>query len=160
MRTPALSHIVFTLGLLLVAAGAASAQVVPPDSEGFIIVRPADLMAAEGRQRVLFGNPREPGLYVIQLTWEPGQGSRPHFHDQARLINVLEGTWYVATGAKSDVYDPDSMIPVRAGTFIYEPANGHHYDMAKDERVVVQIMGIGPVGTTQLATDAPSGAPR
>jgi quercetin dioxygenase-like cupin family protein len=87
---------------------------------------------------------------VVQLVWEPGQGSRPHFHDQARLINVLEGTWYVSTGAASDVYDPDSMVPVPAGTFIYEPPNGHHYDMAKDERVVVQIIGIGPVNTTQL----------
>ncbi len=140
----------FVCALSLTMAAGLTAQVVPPDPEGFIIAFPDDIAAVEGRQRLLFGNPREPGLYVVQLVWEPGQGSRPHFHDQARLINVLEGTWYVSTGAASDVYDPDSMVPVPAGTFIYEPPNGHHYDMAKDERVVVQIMGIGPVNTTQI----------
>jgi hypothetical protein len=42
------------------------------------------------------------------------------------------------------------MTPVKAGTFIYEPPNGHHYDMAKDEEVIVEIMGMGPVTTTSL----------
>ena len=36
------------------------------------------------------------------------------------------------------------------GTFIYEPPYGHHYDMAKDEEVTVQIMGMGPVTTTRI----------
>jgi quercetin dioxygenase-like cupin family protein len=157
---------------LTLGADAASAQgrgqqappqlVTQPDREGFIVVTPEALEAAQGsggRQQVLFGNPSQPGLYVIQLVWEPGQGSRPHFHNEARLINVLEGTWYVHTGAASDVYNPDAMTPVKAGTFIYEPANGHHYDMAKDERVVVQIMGMGPVNTTSLQP-ADGSAPR
>ena len=39
---------------------------------------------------------------------------------------------------------------VKAGTFIYEPPNGHDYDMAKDEEVIVEIIGIGPVLTTSL----------
>jgi len=56
----------------------------------------------------------------------------------------------VSTGAASDVYDPDSMVPVPAGSLMYEPPGGHHYDMAKDQRVVVQIAGMGPVGSTQI----------
>jgi quercetin dioxygenase-like cupin family protein len=136
---------------LLLGSSDVGAQAVPPDSEGFIIAAPADLVPREGGRTVnLLGNPDEPGLYVIRITWEPGQGSRPHYHDQARLITVLEGTWYVATGAASDVYDPAKMRAVTAGTFIYEPPNGHHYDMAKDEQVVVQITGIGPVRTTRI----------
>ena len=137
--------------ILVLAVPPLAAQDLTPDAEGFIVATPGDLVPADGGRRVtLFGDPSKPGPYVIRLTWEPGQGSHPHYHDQARYITVLEGTWYVSTGAHSDVYDPDSMTPVPAGSFIYEPPNGHHYDMAKDERVVVQIAGMGPVGSTQL----------
>jgi hypothetical protein len=40
---------------------------------------------------------------------------------------------------------------VKAGSFVFHPAFGHHYDGAKDEEVVVRIMGMGPVTTKQLA---------
>jgi len=36
------------------------------------------------------------------------------------------------------------------GSFVFHPAYGHHYDGAKDEEVIVQIMGMGPVTTTNL----------
>ena len=128
-----------------------------PDADGFVVVTPEALAASfstgTGRQRVLYGNPSQPGLYVIQLVWEPGSGSTPHTHNEARLINVLEGTWYVSTGEAARTYNPDGTIPVTAGTFIYEPADGIHYDMSKTDRVVVQIMGIGPVRTTGLPHD-------
>ena len=45
---------------------------------------------------------------------------------------------------------PGQHDPVEAGSFIHEPPNGHDYDMAKDEEVVVQIWGIGPVSTTRI----------
>jgi quercetin dioxygenase-like cupin family protein len=153
----------FGLGCMIAAlatsAPAVAAQDLKPDPEGFIVAQPADLVPPDGGRRItILGDPSQPGPYVIRLTWEPGQGSRPHYHDQARFITVLEGTWYVATGAHSDVYDPSSMTAVPAGSFIYEPPNGHHYDMAKDERVVVQIAGIGPVGSTQIP-QAEDGSP-
>lgn len=138
------------LGTLLVSPRVGSAQ-LQPDSEGFLIARPSDLVPPEGERTLnIIGNPQEEGLYVLQITWAPGSGSRPHYHNAARYIQVLKGTWYVSTGAAADVYNPDATIPVEAGTFIYEPANGHHYDMAKDEEVVVMIWGIGPVNTTQI----------
>jgi quercetin dioxygenase-like cupin family protein len=131
-----------------------SAQMAP-DREGFLLAGPEKMVPPEGGRTInILGNPSEPGFYVLRIIWEPGQGSQPHFHDQARLITVLEGTWYVSTGAASDVYDPDNMTPVTAGAFIYEPPNGHHYDMAKDERVVVQITGMGPVSTTSIPQTA------
>ena len=143
---------------LLLGADTVSDQVVPLDPEGFMIASPSDLMPAEGGRSVaVYGNSREPGLYVVRITFPPGQGSRPHFHDQARLITVVKGTWWVSTGAASDVYDPDNMRRVEAGSFIYEPPYGHHYDMAKDETVTVQIMGIGPVVTTRIEADADAG---
>ena len=138
-------------GLLYLVAPAPGVAQIAPDQEGFIVAAPEAMVPPErGREIHILGNPNEPGLYVLRVVWEPGQGSRPHFHDEARLITVLEGTWYLATGAAADVYDPDSMRPVTAGTFVYQPPNGHHYDMAKDERVVIQITGIGPVRTTSI----------
>ena len=145
--------------LALVAAfGApAAAQSITPDAEGFLTATPADLAKVEGRSINIVGDPSKPGIYVVRITFPPGQGSHPHFHDQARYITVIKGTWWVSTGQKSDVYDPDHMERVPVGSFIYEPPNGHHYDMAKDEAVTVQIIGIGPVKTTQIPqADAPA----
>lgn len=155
MRSRATTMLGSILGMLPLCALPAAAQDLTPDAEGFIVASPADLVPADGgRRTTILGDPNEPGLYVIRITFEPGQGSRPHFHDQARYITVIEGTWWVSTGAHADVYDPDSMQRVDAGSFLYEPPNGHHYDMAKDEEVTVQIMGVGPVRTTSIAQDS------
>ena len=136
---------------LLVASTTTSSQSLKPDAHGFLIAPPEALKPAEGgRSITIVGNGNKPGIYVTRITWAPGTGSRPHYHDQARYITVLKGTWYVATGPDADVYNPDKMTPVKAGSFIYEPAGGHHYDMAKDEEVIVEILGMGPVGTTSL----------
>jgi quercetin dioxygenase-like cupin family protein len=139
---------------LLVMGPIASSQSLKPDPHGFLIASPADLKpAAGGRSINIVGDASKPGIYVTRITWAPGTGSRPHFHNEARYITVLKGTWYVATGPNADVYNPDKMTPVKEGSFIYEPPNGHHYDMAKDEEVIVEILGMGPVKTTQLEAD-------
>ena len=128
-----------------------NAQSVEPDELGFIIGTPDKIKPAEGaRSIIIYGNPSKPGMYVMQITWPPGTGSRPHFHNTARYINVLKGTWYAAWGEEGSVYDPENMVAVPEGTFLYQPPGGHHYDMAKDEEVIVQIMGIGPVVTTSI----------
>ena len=77
--------------------------------------------------------------------------SRPHYHDQDRYVTVIKGTWYTDEG---DVFRPDKMIPIKTGGFMFHPAGYHHYDGAKDEEVVVQIMGMGPVKTIQTEVDA------
>ena len=58
----------------------------------------------------------------------------------------------MALGPETATYDPDKMIPMRAGSFLFEPADGIHYDQARDEAVTVQVMGMGPVKTTRLET--------
>ncbi|MBG09571.1 MAG: hypothetical protein CMD92_00230 [Gammaproteobacteria bacterium] len=128
-----------------------NAQSVKPDELGFIIGTPDVIKPTEGaRSVIIYGDPSKSGMYVMQITWPPGTGSRPHFHNTARYINVLKGTWYTAWGPEAEVYNPENMIAVPEGTFIYQPPGGHHYDMAKDEEVIVQIMGIGPVVTTSI----------
>lgn len=127
-----------------------TAQGVEPDELGFIIAQPHDLFQGGARSETIYGDPSKPGLYVIRITFPPGAGSRPHYHSTARYITVIQGTWYTSWGPESDIYDPDNMMPVVEGTFIYQPPEGHHYDMAKDEEVIVQIMGMGPVITTSI----------
>lgn len=136
---------------LLMPVQASFAQELIIDEHGFMVADPEDMAPAEGSRSInVYGDPSKPGLYVIRITFPPGSGSRPHYHSTARYITVIKGPWYVSTGPASDVYDPDNMRKVETGTFIYEPPNGHHYDMAKDEEVIVQIMGMGPVVTTSI----------
>jgi hypothetical protein len=97
----------------------------------------------------VFGDPSKPGLYVYRNRFAPGRTSRPHFHDQDRVVTVIKGTWWTGEG---DVFQPDKMVPVKAGGFMFHPAGYHHYDGAKDEEVIVQIMGMGPVKTTGTET--------
>ena len=132
------------IGATLLSASA-SGQYKQPVPEGFV-----RLDADEIKTGAIFGDPTKPGMYVTRNRFAPGQGSHPHFHDQARYITVIKGTWWVSLGSESDVYDPDKMTPVKPGSFIFEPAFGHHYDMAKDEEVIVEIIGMGPVTTTSL----------
>ncbi len=103
-----------------------------------------------GNQVVLFGDPNKAGLYVVQITFKAGTGSRPHFHDQDRLVTVVKGTWYVHLGPESDTYAPEKMTAMKAGSFVYHPAFGHHYDGAHEEDAVVRITGMGPVKTVNL----------
>jgi quercetin dioxygenase-like cupin family protein len=99
---------------------------------------------------VILGDPSKPGLYVVRNTFAPGRIGQPHFHSQDRLVTILKGTWWVSLGPDSDARDVNKMVPMKAGSFVFHPANGHHFDGAKDEEAVVQIIGMGPVTTTQV----------
>jgi quercetin dioxygenase-like cupin family protein len=89
----------------------------------------------------LVGNQSQPGMYIQMIKWHPGNTSRPHMHDHDRFIMVLSGTWWMGWGPK---YEPDSMFPVKAGTFVVHHANELHYDGAKDEEAVLYIVGNVP----------------
>ena len=93
---------------------------------------------------VIAGNPREAGIYVIRAKFAPHTMSKPHWHPEARYVTVLKGTWWAGTGEK---LDPDSTTPVPTGGFAVHTPGKVHYDGAKDEEVIVQIMGMGPSGT-------------
>lgn len=94
---------------------------------------------------VLVGDPSKPGLYVVLQKWLAHNNSRPHFHQNDRFITVISGTWWVNTGPK---YDPAGMKPVPAGSFVTHFGKEIHYDGARDEECVLQIVGIGPATST------------
>ena len=96
-------------------------------------------------QATLAGDPNKPGLYVILVKWTPHHMSRPHFHPNDRYVTVISGTWWVGTGSK---YDPDSTVPIPAGSFVTHTAKEIHYDGAKDGETVLEIVGMGPATST------------
>ena len=93
------------------------------------------------------GDPGKSGPYIVLVKWTPQHMSRPHFHLNDRFITVISGTWWVGTGSK---FDPDTTVPMPAGSFVTHFAKQVHYDGAKDQECVLQIVGEGPA----TATDA------
>lgn len=98
---------------------------------------------------VLVGDPNKPGLYVVLIKWSKHSMSRPHFHPNDRFITVVSGTWWVGTGSK---FDPDSTVPMPAGSFVTHFGKQIHYDGAKDEEAVLEIVGEGPATATPAET--------
>jgi len=93
------------------------------------------------------GDPSKPGIYIQLVKWHPHNMSRPHTHATERYITVLSGTWWIGTGTK---YDPESTFPAPPGTYVVDRANEPHYDGAKDEECVLEIVGTGPLATTPV----------
>jgi hypothetical protein len=101
------------------------------------------------RMAVLQGDPSKPGLYIVLIKWSPHSMSRPHFHPNDRFITVLSGTWWVGTGSN---FDPESTVAMPAGSFVTHFAKQVHYDGAKDEEAVIEIVGEGPATATPAET--------
>jgi len=145
MTTTGVTALAATLALLAVTADAGK------DKAGFVRVTPEEVVWNDrpGYDGVKFavvqGDPTKPGIYVVRAKFSPGTMTRPHWHPEDRYVTVIAGTWYTGEG---DDFDPEKTQPLKAGSFMLHPAKGHHYDGAKDEEVIVQIIGIGPSNTT------------
>jgi quercetin dioxygenase-like cupin family protein len=101
---------------------------------------------AGAQNALLAGDPTKEGLYVQLVKWPAGNHfSRPHFHPHDRFITVIKGTWWVGTGTK---YDPETTVPMPAGTFVTHFGQQVHYDGAKDEDAILLIVGEGPGTST------------
>lgn len=90
---------------------------------------------------VLWGDPSKPGPYAILVKWLPHHMSPPHMHPNDRHITVLSGVWWVGTGK---TFSPDTTTPLPAGTVVTHFAHQYHYDGAKDEPAMLEIVGEGP----------------
>jgi quercetin dioxygenase-like cupin family protein len=123
------------------------------DELGFVRVAPDEVQWKElpgygGLQyAVIEGDPSKPGIYVVRVKFPPGLMTRPHYHPEDRHAIVIKGTWYTGTG---DTFDPDSAVGLKPGTYMKHPAKALHFDGAKDEEVILQIIGYGPTGTIWL----------
>ncbi len=140
--TLAVAMLVLPGGARAASLDASAVEFVPPDEIKWVRNK-----AGTNEQAVLFGDPAKPGPYVMRIKWLPGNMSRPHFHPNDRFFAVLSGTWWMGTG---EHFDPDSTVPVPAGSYVYHRAKGVHYDGAKDEPVIIQIWGMGPATSTPV----------
>lgn len=124
-----------------------SSAIAAEDEQGFVILQKSELGLTGDRIKtvVLHGDPNKEGLYIIRILFPAGMSSRPHSHDQDRFVTVIDGTWYAGTQSK---YDMDKTVAITVGGFMKHPAGAIHFDGAKDEDVVVEIRGMGPVKTT------------
>ncbi len=124
-----------------------------PDPTKTIIVPPKDLVFKTSLNAPpksievaeLFSKSSEPGLYLNLTKWYPGWMSAPHYYETDRICVVLSGTWWATSG---DVFDPQSTVPVEAGSFVRRLARTSHYDGVKageKEPVVIAICGMGPI---------------
>ena len=104
------------------------------------------------RQAIVEGDPAKAGIYIVQVRFPPWVMSQPHFHPEARYATVLKGTWWTGDG---DVFDPTKTVPLKPGSFMKHPSGAHHFDGAKDEEVIVELVGIGPSMTTRLRPNEP-----
>ena len=143
-----------TAGLLFSPATFADAR-----GDGFVRVKPDDVHWQEVpnshgvQQAILYGNPDQPGVYVIRVRFPPFLMDQPHWHDTARYVTVLEGAWYTGTG---DRFDLSKAIVLDPGSVMIHPARGVHWDgSATKDPVVVQIIGEGPVSTHQVNSQLP-----
>jgi quercetin dioxygenase-like cupin family protein len=139
----ALSLVVFSGGVGFARGGAADLN-----PKAITIQLPDEIKWRKGNgseSALLAGDPTKPGIYVQLQKWLPHNNSRPHFHPNDRYIYVLKGTWWVATGPK---YDFDSAKPVPAGSYVLHTGKEIHYDGAKDEECILEIVGMGPATST------------
>jgi hypothetical protein len=128
----------------------ASEMAADIDPSAVVVKLPSNIQwsgspTSPSQNAVLLGDPSKPGLYIQLTKWHPHNMSRPHFHPNDRYITVISGTWWKGTGTK---YDPDSTVPIPAGSFVTDVAKGIHYDGAKDDEVVLEIVGMGPATAT------------
>lgn len=141
--------------LILIALAAAATQ----GQGGFVRVKPEEVTwvtEADGtgiQRATIEGDPTRPGLYVIRIKFPRGMMSTNHFHREDRHALVLQGTWYTGIGAE---FAPDKTVGLRPGSYMKHPAGEAHFDGAKDEEVILQIIGIGPTATTRIRPGDPN----
>ena len=138
------------LGLTLVLA--MSPGFSAPSEKDFQVTLPENIVwrdAGRGvKLAVIYGDPSKPGQYVIRAYFPPGVMSSPHFHGEDRHVTVIQGT---RNAGKDDSWDPEATVPLKAGSYMFHPAGGVHYDgSAGEEGATVQIVGMGPSKTTFL----------
>ena len=129
-----------------------AAQIPRPDPAHVAITLPKDIKwtvdPAFGEDVAkLVGDPAKPGPYVMLIRWAPHHMSTPHYHNTARNVYVVSGTWWVSD---SPHYDPAKTYPLPAGSFGIDQPGKIHWDGAKDEPVILELMGIGPADTIKV----------
>src|SRR5436190_23222314 len=110
------------------------------------------LTTGSNETAVLYGDPTKSGTYVFRTKFAPGSKNMPHWHPEERTVAILSGTLYYGLGEQ---WDESKLIALPAGTFLGEPPMTTHFTWAKEGKVILQVTGIGPSGTTLVQPPKP-----
>jgi quercetin dioxygenase-like cupin family protein len=100
----------------------------------------------------LHGDSTQPGLFVQRVKFPPNVFDRPHYHSGDRHVTVIQGTLYQGSGTD---WNPDKAIALRPGSYVFQPAKSVHWDGAKNEEVIIEVVGYGPGGSTLVDKGQP-----
>jgi len=120
---------------------AASAPMIIPEAQ--------DTLLSSGRKNIfLVGRRESPGFFVERAIFPPGYKSNPHTHPGNLNITVITGSFNLVLSG-----NPDSAAVAKTygpGSFVIIPANQPHFEWFT-ERSVMDITGVGPITTSNLA---------
>lgn len=106
--------------------------------------------AASGVEVIdLAGDDQAAGLYAYRVRFPEGFRNQPHFHPDDRIVTVISGTLEMGYG---ELFDEAALKALPAGSVWTEPRDEPHFVWARDGEVVIQVIGHGPSGTTQVET--------
>ena len=102
----------------------------------------------DGRERAqLLGDSSQGGTWVDRAKIPAGKRVRAHTHPQDEVVTVIEGTWYLGEGTKSNSAD---LQAYPAGSFLVIPAGVPHFVETRESAVIVQMSGNGKFQTTYV----------
>ena len=138
-----------TAALLLGGSIAKSETIPAPAStlaNGSWTIAPAQLKWEKGffggsPHAAILGDETKTGLYIYRALVPKGQKAPVHIHPDYRFVTVMSGTLRVGF---TDKFDAKSMTILPPGGAWIEPIRHAHYIWAKDDDVIVQVMGFGP----------------
>jgi hypothetical protein len=139
-----------TTGLALLAP---SAAINANPNDGFVIMQAGQekwqtIPGIDGVSYAkVYGDASQPGPYIVRVRFAPWTMTMPHYHNNERLVAVVQGTWYAGTDTQ---FDSDNTTAIKQGGYMLHPAGGVHFDGAKEQVAIVQITGTGPNKTTFL----------
>lgn len=140
-RITFVSLVVLALGRSATADPLADVRVLPSELEWKKI--------NTGNERAtVAGDDSKEGLYAYRIRFPANAKLAPHFHPDDRVGTVLSGTLYFGYGTE---FSDSDLRPLQTGSSWTEPANNPHFAWAKDGEVVIQVVGVGPSGTKQVA---------
>ena len=141
MRTAAI--VLLLVAVVLGAAACATAPVTAlPDN-----VKWVDHPAFPGvKLAVLYGNPSQPGPFVVRLWFPANYQVPPHFHPVDENVTMISGSANLGHG---DRFDKSQGKRYVAGDFVRVAATMRHYAWFTED-TVVQVHSIGPTGYTQV----------
>jgi hypothetical protein len=122
---------------------AAYARVTPAD----ITWNPLPALPKGAQISVLYGDPSKPGLFTLRVKLPAHYKVPVHSHPDERVRTIIAGTYYSAVGEKAH---STKLMAFPVGTFSHVPPKVWQFAETRDEEVVFQITGIGPLGIDYL----------